>query len=523
MTWAIIYLACQVAAFLVGVVAFVKLAGRPVLIRWIAASCPCLFLIGVSIIVQAVWDAPYRHWNGIRIVPTVSLLSGYTLYYGKDSGPVTGNIYAPLSALAYLPAAWATSPTEMIRLGTLISLGLYFGPVAWLYIRLPKSDHGPPRALARAYTFALLPLVTFNMIESLGYSAAFIHADAPALGLAAGACAVLYADPFNRWRALVVSALLAVLSVWSKQVMGPLVLGLPVWLLCASGFQACWRYGLCLVLSGLVVGGLVCACFNPSDLWFNLVTVPGNHPWTGQFPGNIARVLLELQNQSILLAVIMAFGVCFSLARSGYWPGLSRWLSQNRWTVFAVGGLFVVPTSLLGRLKEGGDLNALSFTLYLFVLAVCLMMREGMACGGDEPAKAGLRALTVVVITINGVLLIQGQCQRYLNLAAERANVPEIVQAYIQKHPGEAYFPWNPLAHLMVEGRLYHFDYGLFDRELANYPVSAEHFRQCIPESMRRLCFPKTRNFEYVRKYLPEFKRRVEIAELPEFICYERN
>ena len=75
----------------------------------------------------------------------------------------------------------------------------------------------------------------------------------------------------------------------------------------------------------------------------------------------------------------------------------------------------------------------------------------------------------------------------------------------------------------MAEGQLYHFDYGLYDREIAGFPVSAEHFRANIPPSFRLLCFPNTRNFEYTLKYLPEFNRRVDVPELPGYICYERN
>jgi hypothetical protein len=76
---------------------------------------------------------------------------------------------------------------------------------------------------------------------------------------------------------------------------------------------------------------------------------------------------------------------------------------------------------------------------------------------------------------------------------------------------------------VLVESRYYHFDYGLYDRELAGFPLSEEHVRHHIPPTARLLCFPPDPNFEYVRKYLPEFAHRVEVEELPGFICYERE
>ena len=102
----------------------------------------------------------------------------------------------------------------------------------------------------------------------------------------------------------------------------------------------------------------------------------------------------------------------------------------------------------------------------------------------------------------------------------------EVAYRYSLRHPWTAYFPWQPLSTLLGEGKVYHFEYGMFDRELANFPVSQRHVRQNIPANLRYVCFPPYyKGFQFFQKsmkYLPEYGRRVEVPELPGWICYER-
>ena len=95
---------------------------------------------------------------------------------------------------------------------------------------------------------------------------------------------------------------------------------------------------------------------------------------------------------------------------------------------------------------------------------------------------------------------------------------------YIEQHPGDAYFPWNPLEHLAAEGRLYHFEYGVFDRDLAGYPLTADHFRRHIPEDPRLICYPPrtTVGDQVTLRYLGEFRERIKVDELPKWDCYRR-
>ena len=109
------------------------------------------------------------------------------------------------------------------------------------------------------------------------------------------------------------------------------------------------------------------------------------------------------------------------------------------------------------------------------------------------------------------------------NPASMPVKAPRTV--FAKKHPGEVYFPWHPLAGLMAEGRLYHFSYGLSDRELAGYPVSQEHFQRYIPAQTQYVALPEhaKRDAEYVFRYLPDFSRKVTADDLPGWTLYARE
>lgn len=54
-------------------------------------------------------------------------------------------------------------------------------------------------------------------------------------------------------------------------------------------------------------------------------------------------------------------------------------------------------------------------------------------------------------------------------------------------NPGRVYFASNPLSVLLAEGKLYHFDYGLFDRDLAGRMPTRAEFLAHVPPGARAL------------------------------------
>jgi hypothetical protein len=94
---------------------------------------------------------------------------------------------------------------------------------------------------------------------------------------------------------------------------------------------------------------------------------------------------------------------------------------------------------------------------------------------------------------------------------------------FARAHPGQAYFPWQPLASAYSEGRLYHFDYAVLDRQFAGYRMSDEHIRAFVPDQLRYVLFHPSRQDETIMRRLPEFNARVRLEEMPGWIVYTRK
>ena len=128
------------------------------------------------------------------------------------------------------------------------------------------------------------------LAPSLNYSATFLHADAPALGLMAIAC-LLTARAGGPG---VAAAVVAGLAVMTKQTMVtlPPALLLATWSL--SGWRAAVRFGAILSATGAVFLAIGLLFLDREDLVLNLVKIPGGVPWRGKTPFNLFQTATEL-------------------------------------------------------------------------------------------------------------------------------------------------------------------------------------------------------------------------------------
>ena len=104
--------------------------------------------------------------------------------------------------------------------------------------------------------------------------------------------------------------------------------------------------------------------------------------------------------------------------------------------------------------------------------------------------------------------------------AATWDNNEQLAYEFALRHPGEACFPWQPLASLLAEGRLYHFEYGMFDRFLAGYDPTSEHVRADVPPRLRWLV-GRTPLWTFSH-FFPEYTEQTELKELPGWIVRSR-
>jgi hypothetical protein len=464
---------------------------------------------------------PESEMNASRVTPAVALARGQGVYAGPDHGAVIDFMYGPMAAIAFLPSALASSPSGTLAIAGVLNLIAFFVPMAWLL----ASELPRPVALASFLCFALL--VSYDL--GLSFSAFTIHADAPALGLCAAAC---LAHLSGVRAAPALSAACAVLAVWTKQPAAPIVLALPLYALLTGGPREGARHALWLAALGIVSSLLFVLVFGYRDMVFNMFTLPGRMPWYGEAehgrtPAALNSLrLLALQNRwpAALLAILAAIS---ARGAGGVW----RWLGAHRWTLLALVGLLMAPTAVLGGAKIGGYLNTHSFTNYFVLGAATLALGEAAARAGSparRPAAALLLALLVALAIASLASPRQERAVRgaLARLRAWRTNPQQQAYDFARAHPGEVWFPWNPLASLQAEGRLYHSEIGIWNRELVGMEMSEANLRRHLPPAMRWLAFrPPTGALTWLppaNHHLPAFREPVAVPGLEGWVVYGR-
>jgi hypothetical protein len=525
----LVYAVLVLAALGAGAVVFRRLKGRGLTQRWAAASLPLSAVVVVwSWLTTIGIDPVLIPWSAARLAPAMGQRYGYRLYSPPNSGPATGWIYPPVATLAYFPATLIPDATGAVLAGRLLTLVYFFAPVAWL-LMTERTDRARNVGLSGALLFCVFALLARDS-RPLHYCSTEIHADAPALGLAALATGLLARTrPTDRpWRNAT-ALLLASLSVWTKQLTAPVILVvLPLWAYLIGGLRGLLQYVAMAVAVGLSVSLWLLAAFGAGSTVFNVFQVPLLHPRRADSLVGVARAALELQQRQLLLLLLLATGAIGLLTLRGRDRVRRQGLASEPWLLFLLVGVAELPISGLAYLKVGGDDNNLGFMLYFLTIAALLMHRRLMppqrAQHGDaDRTTASFRGIFVLNLILT-VLVMQQTALAFAHEGATWQNEQKAALRYIQHHRGEAYFPWHPLEHLAAEGRLYHFEYGVFDRILAGYPLTSDHFCQHIPPDTHLVCYPPrtTVGDRVTLKYLDDFVEKVEVAELPGWECYRR-
>lgn len=498
------------AAFVCSAWIFRRTAQLDRIDRWAFAMLPPAFLCLGALVTHKILTSIYYNLNWIRLQKSFVVAHGFPLYYGPDAGPAVNTIYPPVSILSYLPAAFFPSPMASMRIAECISISFFFLPVLWMHLGAKTPRPRPPLfALLAFLCFALLPF----MVSSLRSAAFYVHVDAPTLGLAAMACAVLIcARNKESFLTLGLSAVFAVLAVWSKQVAVPILAALPLYLFLAYGPRAAGRYLACLLGAGIAISGVFIAAYGYEELFFNIVTIPSRHGFRGKegLPP-LAYASYKLLKESGLLLAMGLFSFQPFFRRGALKQKWREWAREHPWSLMLLVSLFMVPTSLLGRAKIGGSSNTLCYTMYFLAIAVTLALAENFA----------RRALVAMV----GIFLaVQVPCVYYKYLFPDHKhfNFAQLAYDHIKKYPGKTYFPRLTIMHLLAEKKLYHDSMGLMDREMAGYPMSKEQLAAHLPSDFQQIAFLKGKEGDIEWLHLPEFSQIAADPELPGFFVYRR-
>lgn len=423
----------------------------------VAAMSPFFF---VSVLRALPADLEADH----RLAPTFGLVHGYRLYYPPDSGPVLSTLYGPVTALFYLPATIASTPMAAIAIGTVWAMLVFFA-ASLATVRVATGE-----SWMKWWQLLALAVGLVWLIGPVERTASHIHADAPALLFAAMACVFAMREQHRlaAWENELLAAMFGVLAMFSKQNLVPAVVGLAIWF-ALRGRRALLRFvAFAILFAALISVFTVTVLSSPAAFVFNCITMPMHQPLD-------KSLLFPLIGQMCVLSLALLLIPLGRLLKAwiGWEADLRTFLLQRKASLLIVVGMLMVPAAIAGRMKIGGNENSLGLALYFFILA---LMTEIAAKRTDNSIETKLWSLPVLLACVVSMLPAV-----YLSAKSRPPSPMQQAYLYATQHPGQVYFPQFPLVHLMAEGKLYHFSWGLTDRRNAGFPVSDEHFRKYVP------------------------------------------
>ncbi|HTP87876.1 MAG TPA: hypothetical protein VMJ34_13060 [Bryobacteraceae bacterium] len=433
-----------------------------------------LFLLVLNLL-DGILRAPSWMWNEVRLARSFSLTSGYALYPGEHSTqPIIGTMHAPVGYLVYAGLAFLREPLIAIVAASMLSAALCLTPLYWIHRRAEPLD-----SVSRRWGFlACASLVVAG--PGTFYSVVNIHVDAAATCTSVLAAGLLVTGrrPLPQGT-LACSAVLAVLSVFSKQTMAPVPIALALFVLFSEGRRQFIRYVLLLIVPTAVLTTAFLLAFRPvADLVFNVWTMALRLKSVSHAS---ARLLEGLRAERATLTVLPPL-LAILLTTFLYDPGKTLRLrfQNNRWLVFLIVAMFQCPVAIRAWTTSAGDLNHLGAVNLFLILAVTTGLM--LAPIPRLIQRALLSGAVVAGISLPIYL------SRSIRLLA--SSPVETAFLYERRYPGRAYFPMDPLAVLLARGRLTHFDFALHDRERAGFPIAPQQLSAGLPARYQLIAYP---------------------------------
>ena len=505
---------------LAGLLSLKATAGASRKVRALMAMSLAFLVVGCWMDASASIRESVSHvWNATRVAPAFAMVHGYSMYYPQDSGPVVGNIYGPLLAIFYLPCTLFSRPSQALMFGSFMSFALIWSAIFAASKQATRSDWtGWLEALVTVLSLYALTL-PWMAIRFTSFS---IHSDGPAIGFGLWACVLTsrIRQP-DRWLPYMAPALSACLAVASKQIMLPLGVGLVLWCSVKHGGRSALKMAVSWIGALLLTGIVAITTLDPASMWFNVITVPASHPWyeslTTHAPAvdraKAVGVIVESITQTVLhnlqawvLAVLLVLVIRWTGKANPTLNSNGTWAIAGLWFIVA---LALLPASVLGRVKVGGDYNAYSFTMYFSYVGVTVLAINHWRVVAESIRLAvpGLLNPLITAVSLVGLVsFMTWQGYQHWRQSLEAHCPTEAAWAIARERPDTVYCPSDPLVGLMAEGRLYHLDYGIYDRRLAHHPLSEEHFRAHIPSKMEFVILE--RPLYEAQKYLPPLTER---------------
>lgn len=472
--------------------------------RWRIVAMVCLLLTLVASILASL-TALTNGFTDHRLAPLFMACTGTKVYVADPNiGPMMSTLYPPLSFWLYAPAGLFADPKPaFVIAGVLVQL-FSLTPVLLL---LHASGRG---MIGLSITMAIF--VSWSSLSPVLVNTRLVHADAPALflsGLAVVSTVRYFASSRIQW--VFAAAVTASLAPWAKQPAVPIVALPALVLIAAKRWRPLAWYcaGVVLLEGGWTV--FFSTLYGFSNLWLWLIAIPSRQPWT-----SVWSTALPNANQDLLLenapALVLIFTVLWIRRR------VFRECIGQPWMVSLAAGLLLWPTAVLGHVKVGGALNALLYSTYFIAIAALALTRESLAHGKPEWVRAA--AFSALIATSVPLLITIAKTAVVPHRAVSSPSITAF--RYMQRHPGEVYFPWYPVAGYLAEHRWYHFELGISDRTAAGISIDRDNARRYLPPGMHYVAFSGTVP-KATLELLPEFDRRVELPELAGWVVLARG
>jgi hypothetical protein len=473
---------------------------RTVAERWVTYG---IAGIGVLVFAVSIWNSVGRNldfpWTSIRLAPAFALAHGIPLYSMPDKSPWVMVGYGPLYPVAYLPSVLAHHPRSAVAIATILAHFYVLVPAALIFSLLRKSaKRESARPIHWLLFFLLFALVT-HLAPSLLYVTAGVHADAPAIGFFLLGCfATLRAEfalPGNQTRWLLAAGIAAGLSAACKLNFAAVTIVMTIWGWRFFGWKRAALLFSASLLAALTVYSLAAWRGGLSPVLLNL-TQPGKMPWfvfseiepmslngsSSEFSEKLrtffafSRDYLKVYG-AIALAIFLLTFVAREDSRT---DALSRFV---RFFLFL--SLFLAPASIASVSKYGGDVNSRALvTLPLSFAAIFAL--ASVAQRGPRSILAVMNAALAAAIFMVALPLKDGPQKFSAN------TTPTLVEAYsvISTDPGRWYYPYDPLAHIMVEGKFRPSMDVIYSYAECGFPVDKDAFRAALPEDLHYLAIP---------------------------------
>jgi len=439
---------------------------------------PLLLAVLAGVLWTIAAAAPEMDWNAARLYPTHLIAAGVAPYPLPSHGVTTGWIYGPVMSLLHLPAVVAPTLTASLVISGIINQTAFLLPGAAV-LGIACRDLRQSRAVTLS-GMIIAGGIVLAVPQTRDYLY-WIHCDQVAIGFALASCGALAhalgRPGSSRWLA----AGLAAAAVWSKQVAILLPLGqvLAVALLTRDVRQTGW-FTLQLLGAGVVLAAGFATWFGLDRLVFNLWVVPAGHGFKP--PGaNLAAVV------EFLIVTGPATGAALWAKRK---LTADETLAGRLLTILLISGWVQTPLQLWSATKVGAGQNSGHATVLLLaagLIGLIVLLRS--IPGAPRPAwRLGWSALVLGF----GIT----QASSHLPMSLWPVNHREADVQLAATHPGEIYFPDNPLVSWWAERRAYHLEYGLVDQAAAGFPASPQNYADFTPENLRLVIYaPQTTLF----------------------------